>query len=118
MKHQERGSCELVRSEINKARTGSTIYPETMRFVQRMGTAVHKSCHPGRLLGNEHWLSPSSSSSSGGSIGVNVNSYISCPITASGTDKSILAGVMKETLMDVYNRVKSMKYEWAVSYMS
>lgn len=45
VKHQERGSCELVRSEINKARTGWTIYPATMHFVQRMGTAGHKSCH-------------------------------------------------------------------------
>lgn len=118
VKYQERRSCELVRSEINKARTDSTIYQETMRFVPRMGTVGYKSCHPGHLLGNNHLPSSSSPSSSGESIEVNVNSYVSCPITATGTDKSILAGVMKETLMDVHNWVTSMKYEWAVSYMS
>lgn len=53
-----------------------------------------------------------------GSAGVTVNSYVSRPITASGTDKSILAGVMKKTLMHVHNWVASMKYEWAMSYVS
>lgn len=115
---QERGSCELVRSEINKARTGWTIYPEKMHFVLRMGTAGHKSWHPGCLLGRARWSSSSLSSSSGGSRGLIVNSYVSRPITASRTDKSILAGVMKGTLMHVHIWVASMKYEWAVSYMS
>lgn len=48
---QDRGSCELERSEINKARTGWMIYPEKMRFVTRMGTVGHKSHHPGSLRG-------------------------------------------------------------------
>lgn len=85
---------------------------------RRWAPPGHKSCHPGSLLGKERWPSSSSSSSSGGSKGVTVNSYVSHPITASGTDKSILAGVMKGTLMHVHNWVASMKYEWAVSYMS
>lgn len=116
--HQERGSCELVRSEINKARTGWTMYPEKMHFVLRMGTAGHKSCHPGCLPGKARWSSSSLSSSSEGSKGLTVNSYVSRPITTSGTDKSILAGVMKGSLMHVHIWVVSMKYEWAVSYMS
>lgn len=116
--HQERGSCELVRSEINKARTGWTMYPEKMHFVLRMGTAGHKSCHPGCLPGKARWSSSSLSSSSEGSKGLTVNSYVSRPITTSGRDKSILAGVMKGTLMHVHIWVVSMKYEWAASYMS
>lgn len=50
--------------------------------------------------------------------GATVNSYVRRPITATGTYKSILAGVMKETLMHVHNRVTPVKYERAVSYMS
>lgn len=116
VKHREHGSWELVRSEINKARTGRTIRPETMCFVQRMGTAGHKSCHLGRRLGRERRLS-SSSSSSGESKGVTVNSYVSRPITARGTDKFLLAGVMKDTLMHVHDGAVSMNYECVVSYM-
>lgn len=99
---RERGRCELVRSEINKARTGWTIYPEKMYFVMRMGTAIHKSCHPGCLLGKACWSFSSLSSSSGESKGLTVSSYVNHPITASGTDKSILAGMMKGTLMHVH----------------
>lgn len=33
-----------------------------MRFVTRMGTVGHKSCHPGCLRGHAYWLSSSSSS--------------------------------------------------------
>lgn len=39
----------------------------------------------------------------GGGQRVTVNSYVSPPITASGTDKSILAAVMKKTLMHGHN---------------
>lgn len=92
------------------------IRPETMCFVQRMGTAGHKSCHLGRRLGRERRLS-SSSSSSGESKGVTVNSYVSRPITARGTDKFLLAGVMKDTLMHVHDGAVSMNYECVVSYM-
>lgn len=60
---RDRGSCELERSEINKARTGWMIYPEKMHFVTRMGTAGHKSCHPGCLPGHACWSSSSLSSS-------------------------------------------------------
>lgn len=59
---RDRGSCELERSKINKARTGWMIYPEKMHFVTRMGTAGHKSCHPGCLQGHACWSSSSLSS--------------------------------------------------------
>lgn len=76
-----------------------------MRPAPRMGTAAHKSCHPGRLLlGRERRAVIIIVLLVGGG-GVTVNSYVSRPITAGGADKSILTGVMKGTLMHVHNGV-------------